>query len=65
LGVALVGLALPVCAQDFDGDLSQASDGKAPLLLIRALRDVDGANLDRTQVVKGWVDARQKADQQR
>jgi hypothetical protein len=40
------------------GDLSLAPDGKAPSLLIRALRDVDGANLDRAQVVKGWMDAK-------
>ncbi len=25
--------------------------------MIRALRDPDGANLDRIQVVKGWLDA--------
>jgi hypothetical protein len=39
------------------GDLSAAPAGKAPAFLIRALRDVDGANLDRVQVVKGWMDA--------
>jgi len=38
------------------GDLSQAPQGKAPSFVIRALRDVDGANLDRIQVVKGWMD---------
>ena len=38
------------------GDLTAAPEGKAPALLIRALRDVDGANLDRVQVVKGWLD---------
>jgi len=26
--------------------------------VIRALRDVDGANLDRIQIVKGWLDAK-------
>jgi len=31
--------------------------GQAPRFLIRALRDPDGANLDRIQVVKGWLDA--------
>jgi len=40
------------------GDLSSAPQGKAPAFLIRALRDVDGANLDRIQVVKGWLDAK-------
>ena len=42
------------------GDLSNAPAGKAPSLLIRALRDADGANIDRVQVVKGWVDAKGK-----
>jgi len=38
------------------GDLANAPDGKAPTILIRALRDPDGANLDRLQVIKGWLD---------
>jgi len=38
------------------GDLSQAPDDKAPKLMIQALRDPDGANLDRVQVIKGWLD---------
>jgi len=38
------------------GDLSKAPDGKSPSFLIRALRDPDGANLDRIQIVKGWLD---------
>jgi hypothetical protein len=38
------------------GDLSAAPTGKAPMFLIQALKDVDGANLDRVQVVKGWLD---------
>jgi hypothetical protein len=36
-------------------DLFAGPDGEAPKLMIRALRDPDGANLDRIQVVKGWV----------
>ena len=39
------------------GDLSKAPEGKAPNFVIRALRDPDGANLDRIQIVKGWLDA--------
>ena len=37
------------------GDLADAPEGKAPALMIRALRDPDGANLDRIQVIKGWT----------
>jgi hypothetical protein len=37
------------------GDLRAASPGRAPTFLVRALRDPDGANLDRIQVVKGWL----------
>jgi hypothetical protein len=37
------------------GDLKKAPNGKAPTLMIRALRDPDGANLDRIQVIKGWT----------
>lgn len=39
------------------GDLGPDAEGRAPGLLIRALRDPDGANLDRVQVVKGWLNA--------
>jgi hypothetical protein len=40
------------------GDLSDAPDGAAPTFMVRALRDPDGANLDRVQVIKGWLDSR-------
>jgi hypothetical protein len=39
------------------GDLAAAPRGERPVLMVRALRDPDGANLDRIQVVKGWLDA--------
>ena len=42
------------------GDLSAAPEGEAPKFMVRALRDPDGANLDRIQMIKGWVDARAK-----
>jgi hypothetical protein len=45
------------------GDLKAAPAGKAPALLIRALRDADGANLDRIQVIKGWLDAKGKTQE--
>ncbi len=38
------------------GDLANAPDGAAPGFLIRAMRDPDGANLDRVQIIKGWID---------
>jgi hypothetical protein len=46
------------------GDLKAAPAGKAPSLLVRAMRDADGANLDRVQVIKGWLDAAGKAHEQ-
>jgi hypothetical protein len=40
------------------GDLTKAPDGAAPTFMARALRDPDGANLDRVQIIKGWVDSK-------
>ena len=37
------------------GELRKAPKGKAPGFMVRALRDPDGANLDRVQVIKGWL----------
>lgn len=37
------------------GDLSDAPKGKSPSFLVAALKDPIGANLDRYQVVKGWM----------
>ncbi len=39
------------------GDLSAPADGDAPDFLVYSLRDAVGANLDRVQIVKGWLDA--------
>jgi len=43
------------------GELFAAPKGKAPKFMIRALRDPDGANLDRLQVIKGWLDNKGKS----
>jgi len=40
------------------GDLKAAPSGKAPTFLVAALKDPIGANLDRIQIVKGWLDAK-------
>lgn len=40
------------------GDLRSAPEGKSPSFLVAALRDPMGANLDRIQIIKGWMDAK-------
>lgn len=43
------------------GDLkANAGDKKSPTFMVSALRDAVGANLDRVQIVKGWIDADSK-----
>jgi len=52
--VAAVGYAKGV---PMGADLAEAPPRRAPALLIHAAKDPVGANLDRVQVVKGWLDA--------
>lgn len=40
-----------------DLDLSGAIEGKSPTFLVAALKDPIRGNLDRIQIIKGWLDA--------
>ena len=42
------------------GDLKEADGEKAPTFMVSALRDPQSANLDRVQIVKGWLDKKGK-----
>jgi len=39
------------------GDLRSAPSGKSPTFLVAALKDPYSGNLDRVQIIKGWLDA--------
>ena len=42
------------------GDLYKAPKGKTPTFLVAAMKDPYSGNLDRIQIVKGWLDAKGK-----
>ncbi|NOD78847.1 MULTISPECIES: DUF3604 domain-containing protein [unclassified Ruegeria] len=39
------------------GDLAQPREGQVPSFLVAALRDPLSGNLDRIQIIKGWIDS--------
>jgi len=45
------------------GDLSNAPKGKSPTFIAAALKDPIGANLDRIQIIKGWLDKNGKTQE--
>jgi hypothetical protein len=53
--VAKIGYAKGV---SMGGDLRPAPSGMAPVFMVGALKDPWGANLDRIQIVKGWLDTK-------
>jgi len=46
------------------GDLEGEDAKGAPTFMVYALRDAIGANLDRVQIIKGWLDAKGKTHEQ-
>ncbi len=48
-----VGRLPPTLHEPLDAHLTNC----APKFLVRAIRDPDGANFDRVQVIKGWLDS--------
>jgi len=46
------------------GDLRDAPSGKSPSFLVAAVKDPFSGNLDRIQIVKGWIDGRNRRQEQ-
>lgn len=63
-GYTLADLQSPKYAQigyrkgvPMGGDLRKNNLSVAPSFMVTAIKDTDGANLDRVQIIKGWLDA--------
>jgi hypothetical protein len=46
------------------GQLSQGPHNGSPKFLIQAFKDPDGANLDRVQIIKGWLNGKGESQEQ-
>lgn len=46
------------------GSLSGPAEGQSPAFMVQAAKDPDSGNLDRVQIVKGWLDASGKQHEQ-
>lgn len=46
------------------GDLTRSAENQSPSFMVAATRDPDGANLDRIQIIKGWLDTRGETQEQ-
>lgn len=54
--------AIPPNAVPMGGETGAAAEG-GPFFLVQALKDPEGANLDRVQIVKGWIDSSGQAQE--
>ena len=45
------------------GDLSKAADGQSPTFLVAAMKDPMSGNLDRIQIIKGWLSSEGKTEE--
>jgi hypothetical protein len=55
------GRGVPMGGELARAPQADAPSSRAPRFMVRALRDPDGANLDRVQIIKGWLDAEGKS----